>query len=125
MHKSVYWVNINTDIGKLYKNCNMCLEFQSTQPKERIIHHDIPVRPWDVIGTDMFQLNNKDYLCIINYHSKFLIVKKMEGPSTDSLISAFEVVISEYSIPKGIMSDVGGNFISEKFENFCNSLNIE
>ena len=23
--------------------CNTCLEFQLTQPKERIIHHDIPM----------------------------------------------------------------------------------
>ena len=25
----VYWVDINTDIDKAYKNCNMCLEFRA------------------------------------------------------------------------------------------------
>ena len=49
----------------------------------------------------------------------------MEGLSADNLISAFEVVFSEYSIPKRIMSDAGSNFISEKFKNFCNGLNVE
>ena len=73
----------------------------------------------------MFQLNNKNYLCVIDYHSKFPVVKKMEGLSADSLISAFKAVFSEYGIPKKIMSDAGGNFISEKLKNFCNSLNIE
>ena len=57
--KSVYWVNINNDIESLVKNCSTCLEFQQTQPKEKTIHHDIPIRPWDVIGADVFQLNNK------------------------------------------------------------------
>ena len=85
-----------------------------------------PIRPWDVIGADMFQLNDKNYLCVIDNHNKFLIVKKTEGLSADSLISAFKVVFSEYGIPKRIMSDVdGNNFISEKFKNFCISLNIE
>ena len=26
--------------------------------KEKIIHHDILMKPWDVIGADMYQLNN-------------------------------------------------------------------
>ena len=37
-----------------------CLDFQHTQPKEKIIHHDIPGKPWEVIGVDMFTLNNKN-----------------------------------------------------------------
>ena len=52
-------------------------------------------------------------------------VKKTEGLSADSLIAAFKVVFSEYGIPKKIILDAGGNFISETFKNFCNSLNIE
>ena len=64
------------------------------------MHHDIPIRPWDVIGVDTFQLNKKNYLCVIDYHSKFPIVKKIKGLSADSLISTFKVVFSEYSITK-------------------------
>ena len=91
-HKSIYWVNVNNDIESYIKNCNTCLEFQQTQPKEKIVHHYIPIRPWDVVGADMFQLNNKYYLCIVDYHSKFPVIKKMEGLSADSLISAFQFV---------------------------------
>ena len=43
--KSVYWVNINNNIDNHVKNCNMSLEFQQTQPKEKLIHHDILLRP--------------------------------------------------------------------------------
>ena len=44
-HESIYWVDINTDIEKHIQNCTMCLEFQQMQPKEKIIHYDIPLRP--------------------------------------------------------------------------------
>ena len=79
MCESVYWVNINNDLENHVENCSTCLEFQQMQPKEKTIHHDIPVRPWDVIGVDVFQLNNKNYLCIVDYHSKFPVIKRMEG----------------------------------------------
>ena len=72
----------------------------------------------------MFTLNN-NYLCIVDYHSKFPIVKKAEDMSTDSLILACKFIFSEYGLPKKIMSDVGGNFISEKFRQFCKNMNIE
>ena len=66
----------------------------------------------------MIQLNNKNYLHVVDYHSKFLVVKKMEGLSADNLISALKVVFAEYSIPKRVMSDTGDNFISEKIQKF-------
>ena len=59
VHKLVYWVNINTDIEDHIKGFNTCHEFQQTQPKEKIIHHDILLRPWEVLGADIFHLNNK------------------------------------------------------------------
>ena len=96
--KSVYWVDINTDIKKHIKNCNMCLEFQQTQPKEKIIHHVIPLMPWEVLGADIFHFNNKNHLCIVDYHSKFPVVKRMEGLSTENLITTAKVIFAEYGI---------------------------
>ena len=90
MHESVYWVDINTDIDKHIKSCNRCLEFQQTQPKEKIVHHNIPFRPWEVLGADVFHFNNKNYLCIVDYHSKFPVIKRMEGLSTECLITTIK-----------------------------------
>ena len=35
------------------------------------------------------------------------------------------IIFSEYGLPMKIMSDAGGNFMSEKFKKFCKKLNIE
>ena len=103
----------------------MCLEFQQMQPKEKIIHHDILLRPWEVLGLDIFHLNNKNYLCIVDYHSKFLVIKSMEGLSAENLIATVKLIFAEYGIPCRLMSDAGSNFVSEMFRSFCSSLNIE
>ena len=96
--ESVYWSSINVDI----KNCATCLEYKQMQPKEMIIYHDIPLRPWEVLGTDIFHFNNKNYLCIVDYHSKFLI-KRLEGLSAESLITMTKVIFAEYGIPQKLM----------------------
>ena len=77
-----------------------------------MMHHDIPVRPWNAIDADMFTLNNKHYPSVVDYHSKFLIVKKTEDLSADSLILTCKITFVEYKLLKKIMSDSGGNFIS-------------
>ena len=95
------------------------------QPKEKIVHHDIPLRPWKVLGTDIFHFNNKNYLCIVDYHSKFPVVKRLEGLSTENLIAIAKVIFPEYGIPCKLMSDAGTNFISDRFRKLCSSLNIK
>ena len=109
LHANLYWVNINND-RKSYKNCSTCLEFQQTQPKEKTTH-EILLRPWEVLGADVFQLNNKNYLCIVDYHSKFPVIKRREGLSAESLIATVKIIFAEYGIPCRLMSDAGGNII--------------
>ena len=85
--------------------------------KGETTHYDIPMRPWDVTGPDVFQLNNKIYICIVDYHGKFPMVKRMDGLSADNIITAVKIIFVEYGIPHRIMSDAGSSFISEKFKN--------
>ena len=40
-------------------------------------------------------LNNKNYLCLVDYHSKFPIVKKAEDMSADRSILAHKVIFSK------------------------------
>ena len=56
------------------------------------MHHDIPARPLDVICAYMFMLNNKQYLCIVDYHSNFLIIRKTKDLSADSLILVCKII---------------------------------
>ena len=94
------------------------------QPKE-IIYHDIPLCPWEVVGTDIFHFNNKNHLCIIDYNSKFLVVKKLEGLSAESLITTTNIIFAKYGILQKIISDASTNFVSDRFHQFCKSINIE
>ena len=95
------------------------------QPEEEIIAMKYQTKPWKVIGADLFPINNSNFFHVVEYHSKFPIVKRAEKISADSLSTCGNVLLAEYGLPKKIISDEGTNFISGNFKEFCKKLNIE
>ena len=78
-----------------------------------------------MLCADAFDFNNKNYLCIIDYHSKFPVIKRLEGLTAESLITTTKVIFAKYGISPKQMSDTGTNFISDKFQQFCKSINVK
>ena len=84
--------------------------------------HKKPGQLWECVEADVFTINNKHYLCILDYHSKFPVVKQVEGFSTDNLINACKIISSEYGMSSKIVSDAGTNTVSETSKIFSESL---
>ena len=64
------------------------------QPKHKTIPYKIPGKPWVTTDAVIFILNNSHFLCIIDYHSNFPVVKPAEGQSAEQikvLQDAFEL----------------------------------
>ena len=70
------------------------------QSKERLIHHEILGKPWKVVDVDMFSLYNRNYLCIVDNHSKFKIVMKTDVLLAHSLVLACKVILAEHELSK-------------------------
>ena len=74
------------DIENCPKIAQFALIFQATQPKDKILSHNIPERPCISVRTDIFSINTKHYLCIIDSCSTFSVIKQVEGFGADNLI---------------------------------------
>ena len=110
---SVYWININRDIETTVKSCHICEEHQPAQQHETLLPHEVPSRPWEVVGTDMFFFNDADWLIIADYYSKFSIVRKMPRPClSSSVVSVTKQIFSETGVPSRVVSDNGPHFAS-------------
>ena len=70
------------------KQSATCMEYQQTQPCEKIIPCEISHKLWQMDGVNIYTVENNTLLCIADDYSKFPIVKKTDGPSADSLIRA-------------------------------------
>ena len=83
--ETIFSINVNADFGNAIKHCSTCLAFHATQLKDKPISHDIPCKPWETVGPNMFMLNNETYLCIVDYLNKLPVMKLTDGCSAYSL----------------------------------------
>ena len=74
--------------------------------EEENIPHKLPGKLWKTVGTDIFTLNSNNYICILDYHNRFPIVKLVEKLSVDDQIQCCQIVFAEYGLPRRIISDL-------------------
>ena len=72
-------VNMNTDAENTLKQFATCLEYQHTQLKEKAITHEFPTKQWRIVWADIFSINKETFLCIVDYYSKFPVMKRTDG----------------------------------------------
>ena len=82
-------------------------------------------KPWEVVGADIFMLNNKTLLYIVDYYRKFPIVKKVAGLPAGDLVQMIKLIYAECGLAIKIASDADTNFTSEIFKKFCRRMNIQ
>ena len=111
--ESVFWPDITRDIENKVKDCTICQENSSSQPKEPMHSHDIPKGPWMKLGIDLFEHNKKHYILLVDYFSKFPIIRRLHSRNTGTVINELKGIFSENGIPKTIISDGGPQFRSE------------
>jgi len=72
----------------------------------------VPHRPWHAIGTDLFHLDEDEYLLIADYYTKYPFVWKIpKGQSTSKcVVDIIEQIFSEHGSPQIVRSDNGSHF---------------
>lgn len=122
----VYWHQINQDIEDLVKKCPVCQEYGNSQAPEPLMPHEVPTRPWQVIATDLFTLENKDYLLVADTYSKYPIVRYLRGQATSSIIiQHLKEIFAEHGTPEKVISDNGPQYSSSKFQEFADDWNFQ
>ena len=122
---SIYWPCMKNDITTMISQCEPCQKTGPNKPREAACPFPVPATPWSVLGADVFFFDGKPYLALVDYTSKFPVVKKLPSQSADALIQACEETFSIFGFPHVIVSDQGSNFISDTFQEYCASHGIQ
>ena len=117
--ESVFWPGITNDIKQLVKDFDTCNKYQTEQPKLPLMQPDLPTRPWERLGTDIFEFKGPKYLMIVDYYSRFLVIRLLSDISAETICNHFTSVLAEYGLPSIIFADFGTQYISQKFKDNC------
>jgi len=116
----VFWPGMNKEIEDMVKRCSACMEFRFNNQKVTLMPKPMPEWPWQVVGTDLFQLENIDYLIITDYYSRFFKVAKVENTKNVTVIQHLKSIFARHGIPFEVKSDNGSQFSSREFKDFSN-----
>ena len=94
--ESVFWPGITNDIKQLVKDCDICNKYQAEQPKLPVMQPDLPTRPWEKLGTDIFEFKGNKYLMIVDYYSRFPVIRLLGDITADTICNHFTSVLAEY-----------------------------
>lgn len=121
----VFWPGMNKQIEDTVSRCSACLAYRNKPAKEPMIIHPLPSLPWSKVGTDLFEIEGKHYLVMVDYYSNFIEVSQLErDTTTKTVIKHLKENIARYGIMDTLMSDNGPQFTSSEFAEFTNSYNI-
>ena len=117
--ESVFWPCISADIRQMVNNCDLCNKHQPAQPKLPIMQPDLPTRPWEKLGIGIFVFNGNKYLMIVDYYSRFPVIRLLSDMTSHTVCNHFTSVLAEYGLPATIIADFGSQYISERFKTKC------
>ena len=121
----VYWPGLNSDVERLVTSCETCQMFQRNQPKEHMITHPIPTRPWEMVGCDLLDFEDKAYMVVVDYYSDFIEVDRLNKKNADEIIFKLKAQFARHGIPDRFISDNGPPFGSERFKEFAETWEFE
>ena len=84
----------------------------------------IPSTPWTKIGVNLCELNEKCYQVLIDYNSKFAIVREIQDETSSVVIQSIKGVLSEFGNVEELVSDNGPCFRSHEFDKFVKTYGI-
>ena len=122
--ESVFWPGISADIRQMVKDCDPCNKHKSAQPRLPILQPDLPTRPWEKLGADIFEFNKEKYLMVVDYYSRFPVIRLLNNMTSHTVCNHFTSILAEYGLPATIVADFGSQFISERFKTKCEQSGI-
>ena len=87
--------------------------------------HPVPDYPYQVVGTDLFELDGQVYLLSVDFYSKWVCVEALQDTRSIDVIRVLEKQFVDFGCPQRLISDNGPQYGSFEFREFAKRLNFE
>ena len=104
-------------------NCSDSLKLSRMcrNKREPLITTPLPDYPWQLVETDLFELDKCQYLLVVDYFSRYPQVVKLSSTTSNQVIAALKTIFAHHGIPETVRSDNGPQYSSQEFAMFASS----
>ena len=93
------------DIETADQSCAVYLRYRRSKPKEPMIPHPAPERPWQKLAADGMTFRKKDYVLTFDYYSKYVELYHLQDKTAQSIIIGLKSIFARHGIPGELVSD--------------------
>ena len=115
----LFWPGMSSQINDMVSRCSTCCEYRSKQQKEPMVLSPLPTMPWQRVASDLFKLENLDYLVVVDYYSRYPEIALLKDTTSSTVITHMKSIFARHGIPSELMSDNGPQYSSELFKLFA------
>ena len=119
-----WWPSMYQDIARYVANCDTCIKHSAVK-HQPCMASPLPEKPWQEVGTDVFEYEDKLYLLLVDYYSRWIEAERMPDQTTQSVIKAMGTVFGRLGIPARLRSDNGPCYRGKLFREFVSEHGFE
>jgi len=115
---SVWWPGMSSAITDLVTRCFTCAKLRP-EPKEPLMPSSFPSRPWERLAIDLYDLNGKSHMIVVDYYSRWAEIKRLPSDSSETVVKLLKEIFATHGIPDLVVSDNGPQFACRVFKEFA------
>ena len=119
--ESVWWPLLSTTIGEMVTKCSICAKLRPER-KEPLMPSEMPSRPWERVGMDLFEHGKSTFFLMVDYYSRWIEVRLLQKTQpAEEVIRAMQSIFAIHGIPDVVISDNGAQYASQEFRAFAST----
>ena len=121
-----YWPNIDADIERVVRSCQLCSAELPSQPKEPLKTHPEPSRVFEHMCTDLFTYGGRNFLIVTDVKSGWPTTFNLgRNISATHIIGALREVFQDTAVPTILYSDGGPQYTSRVCQQFLQEWGVK
>ena len=115
----IFWPSMATEVREMANTCEACQALKPMNCREPLMQNPVEEFPWEKVATDLFEVNGRQYLVLVDCLSNFIEVEPLSTMSSVAVIKILKSNFARYGIPKLLVTDSGSQFTSAEFKQFA------
>ncbi|XP_055862796.1 uncharacterized protein K02A2.6-like [Biomphalaria glabrata] len=122
--QTMFWPGMADEIKQMAETCTACQERKPMNQRETLIQHDEGNVPWEKVGADLMEVDERQYLITVDYYSNFIEHDYLSTTTSQDVIRKLKGQFARFGAPKMLITDGGPQFSSNEFLRFTRRWNI-
>ena len=102
---------MSSQIENIISACATCTTHQKCNSKEPLLPHSVTDRPWEKVGADIFEIQKKQFLVLVDYYSGYVEVDQLTSMTANQVIAQCKSQFSRHRIPDVLITQGRRNWV--------------